>query len=373
MEIDTSTWKEFRIGDLFEICRGDRSDRDEHYFSFQDEEYKYPVVTTTTDNNGIDGYYNKKNCDGNCIVSGGEANGMFTTYQANPFWGLDTVRIYIPKGFQMNENLGMFFSTVLTQNMYRFSYGRKAKPSNICTLVIKLPSTPSGEPDWQFMEDYIKSLHHKPLTTQNKVGQAPDLNVRDWKAFNIQRTSEQAGLFVIENCKCGSAGELEDGSDINYIGAKKSDNGVMRSVVNDEKLVSKGHGIMFICDGEGSVGYTNYMDKDFIGSTTTSIGYDEALTETNAMFLVTVLDNEKFKYSYGRKYRTHMIEAQIYLPIQHNVDGTPCIDNTHKYSDDGYVPDWQYMEDYIKSLPYGDKLGVLVERNVHQRKCKKNE
>ena len=32
-----------------------------------------------------------------------------------------------------------------------------------------------------------------------------------------------------------------------------------------------------------------YMDKDFIGSTTTSIGYDEALTETNAMFLVTVL------------------------------------------------------------------------------------
>ena len=47
-----------------------------------------------------------------------------------------------------------------------------------------------------------------------------DLNVQDWKAFNIQRTSEQAGLFVIENCKCGSAGELEDGSDINYIGAR---------------------------------------------------------------------------------------------------------------------------------------------------------
>lgn len=179
-----------------------------------------------------------------------------------------------------------------------------------------------------------------------------DLNVQDWKAFNIQRTPEQAGLFEIENCKCGSAGELDDGLDINYIGAKKSDNGVMRSVSLDgnTNLVSKGHGIMFICDGEGSVGYTNYMDKDFIGSTTTSIGYDEALTETNAMFLVTVLDNEKFKYSYGRKYRKNLINAEIYLPVQHNADGSIFIDNAKKYSDDGYVPDWQFMEDYIKSL-----------------------
>ncbi|MBO6155575.1 MAG: restriction endonuclease subunit S [Lachnospiraceae bacterium] len=179
-----------------------------------------------------------------------------------------------------------------------------------------------------------------------------NLNVSDWKPFKIQRTESQKGLFEIENCKCGSAGELDDGSDINYIGAKKSDNGVMRSVSLDgnTNLVSKGHGIMFICDGEGSVGYTNYMDSDFIGSTTTSIGYDDALTETNAMFLVSVLDNEKFKYSYGRKYRKNLINAEIYLPVQHNADNSIFIDETKKYSDEGYVPDWQFMEDYIKSL-----------------------
>lgn len=178
------------------------------------------------------------------------------------------------------------------------------------------------------------------------------LNIKDWKAFNIQRTDSQHGLFDIENCKCGSAGELENGKDINYIGAKKSDNGVMKSVSleGNRDLVSKGQGIMFICDGEGSVGYTNYMDKNFIGSTTTSIGYDDALNELNAMFLVTVLDSERFKYSYGRKYRAHLGESQIYLPIQHNTDGTPIIDSLHKYSNDGYIPDWQFMEDYIKTL-----------------------
>ena len=46
----------------------------------------------------------------------------------------------------------------------------------------------------------------------------------------------------------------------------------------------------------------------------------------------------------------------IKLPIQYNPDRTPIIDDTHKYSEKGYVPDWQFMENYIKALPYGDRL-----------------
>lgn len=211
-------------------------------------------------------------------------------------------------------------------------------------------------PDWQFMEDYIKSLKHKPLTTQNKKNNIQELNVIEWQEFYVSRTPTQSGLFDIENCKCGSAGTLDDGNDINYIGAKKNDNGVMRKVVRDESLVSRGNGIMFICDGEGSVGYTNYMDEDFIGSTTTSIGYDEALNPYIALFIVSILDKEKFKFSYGRKYRAHINEVVIKLPIQRNISGLPVIDTSKKYSKEGYVPDWQFMEDYIRSLPYGDRL-----------------
>ena len=178
------------------------------------------------------------------------------------------------------------------------------------------------------------------------------LDVERWKPFKIQRTKTQAGLFEIENCKCNCAGQLDDGLDINYIGAKKNDNGVMRSVALNEALISKGHGIMFICDGEGSVGYTNYIDKDFIGSTTTAIGYDEALTQLNAMFLISVLDNEKFRYSYGRKYRNHLGKMEIYLPAKHNPNGSIFKDKSKRYSKFGYVPDWEFMENYIKTLHY---------------------
>jgi hypothetical protein len=40
----------------------------------------------------------------------------------------------------------------------RFSYGRGLVKSRLELLKLKLPITPSGTPDWQFMEDFIKSL-----------------------------------------------------------------------------------------------------------------------------------------------------------------------------------------------------------------------
>lgn len=354
MSVEISNWKEFRVGDLFDIhptktiegvnaemCNGGKT----------------PLVVNQSYNNGVAGMCNFEPTERGGIITFSdtwEGNTFF--YQPEDFIGFAHVQGMYPKQY-ITPKCMLFLCTMLDFDARgRFSYGRKKRRDIIAEVRLKLPADNEDNPDWEFMENYIKSLHHKPLTTKNKPKHTFELNVSEWKTFHVQRTKQQSGLFEIENCKCGSAGELEDGNDINYIGAKKSYNGVMRSVTIDKNLVSRGRGIMFICDGEGSVGYTNYMDEDFIGSTTTSIGYDEALTEKNAMFLVTVLDNEKFKYSYGRKYRAHLIDAVINLPIKHNSDGSVFIDKTYKYSEEGYVPDWEFMENYIKSLPYGDRL-----------------
>ncbi len=197
-----------------------------------------------------------------------------------------------------------------------------------------------------------------------------ELNVQNWKKFNVSRTEKQAGLLKIEQCKCGCAGDLEDGNDIYYVGAKKNDNGVMKRVKFDESLVSRGNGIMIICDGQGSVGYSNYMKDAFIGSTTTSIGYDEEINQARAMFIVTCLDLDRYKYSYGRKYRPSMNSAIVKLPVKRNSDGTIVKDETKKYSNEGYIPDWQFMEDYIKSLHHKPittkvKSGLVKELDVY--------
>jgi type I restriction-modification system DNA methylase subunit len=186
------------------------------------------------------------------------------------------------------------------------------------------------------IRDYLSYL---VLTAQtdlenqfNNKLKTKNLDIKKWKKFKV------GGLFKIENCKCGNAGELDEGTDVFYIGAKKDENGIMKQVTYDCNLISKGNGIIFICDGQGSVGYSNYINKDFIGSTTLSVGYNDKLNKYIGLFIVSVLDLERPKYSYGRKYRKFLSDTFIKLPANKT------------------EPDWEYMEDYIKSLPLSKKI-----------------
>ena len=66
---------------------------------------------------------------------------------------------------------------------------------------------------------------------------------------------------------------------------------------------------------------------------------DKWLNKYTAMYIVTLLNNEQFKYSYGRAFLMDRIKDTIVkLPVN-----------------DKNTPDWQFMEDFIKSLPYGDR------------------
>lgn len=153
----------------------------------------------------------------------------------------------------------------------------------------------------------------------------------NWRWFRV------GDLFPPQKCKCSNATELlEDGDEIAYIGAKKSDNGVMRYVKRDEKLVSRGNCLVFIGDGQGSVGYTIYQPVDFIGSTTLIAGYNLHLNPYNAAFLVSILDQERFRYSFGRKFKKEIVaNTKIQLPAV-------------KLDSGEYEPDWQYMETFVK-------------------------
>ena len=144
--------------DLFIIKRGKRIVRDEDYKTEIIDDFKIPVITPTTNNNSIDGFYNESNSGGNVLVCGGEALGMFTTYQKKPIWVMDRSRILKCKYEKFNEFIALFFIPILNCNMYRFSYGRSANPNHIENLIIKLPADSNGQPDWEYMENYIKSL-----------------------------------------------------------------------------------------------------------------------------------------------------------------------------------------------------------------------
>ncbi len=157
------------------------------------------------------------------------------------------------------------------------------------------------------------------------------MNNSNWQWFKI------GTLFSLQKCKCSNATDLlEDGDEIAYIGAKKNDNGVMKYVNKVDRLITPGNCIVFIGDGQGSVGYCIYQPVDFIGSTTLIAGYNEHINPYVASFLIAILDKERYRYSFGRKYKKEIIEnSKIQLPA--------IRDERNEWQ-----PDWQYMENYIK-------------------------
>jgi hypothetical protein len=60
---------------------------------------------------------------------------------------------------KLNKYNAKFLITILDKELeYKFNYGRGAVKNRLELLEIKLPTTPQGDPDWKFMEEYIKSL-----------------------------------------------------------------------------------------------------------------------------------------------------------------------------------------------------------------------
>ena len=124
------------------------------------EEYgngKYPYVTTQATNNGIDGFFDFYSEDGNVLTADSAVLG-YCSYQALSFSASDHVEKLIPK-FKMNKYVAMFLTTILNLEQYRYNYGRKCSQDRMKKISIKLPSK-NENPDFEYMENYIKSLSY---------------------------------------------------------------------------------------------------------------------------------------------------------------------------------------------------------------------
>jgi hypothetical protein len=285
---------------------------------------QYNFVSRTAQNNGVVAKVGKiENIEpfkAGCIsvALGGSVLSSFV--QPEPFYTAFHVMVLEPKS-EMTLREKLYCCMCIKANAYRYSYGRQANKT------LKDIELPDSFPDW------VYTAPCKPIKTAVSKEVLPPLEISGWKEYRI------GDLFALERCKNSSSGDLTEGGDCYYLGAKKSENGVMRRVARDESVVSKGNCIVFIGNGQGSVGYTNFMDRDFIGTADLTAGYSEHLNQYIGLFIVTLLDLERPKYSFGRKWSSRMEDSLIKLPA--TAQGSP---------------DWGYMERYIKSLPFSDRI-----------------
>ena len=152
LELDTSNWQPFDLETLFEITGSKTTS------ILELEEYgkgQFPYVTTQATNNGTGNFYDFYTEEGNVLTVDSAVVG-YCSYQPFNFSASDHVEKLIPK-FTMNRYIALFLVAIFRLEQYRYNYGRKCSQSRMKERNIKLP-VKDGQPDWQFMEYFIKSL-----------------------------------------------------------------------------------------------------------------------------------------------------------------------------------------------------------------------
>ena len=156
IEFDTSTWKEFTVSDIFD-CKTTKAVSSDELI---DGDILY--VTRSATNNGVSGSLQKINSKinkSNCITIGAE--GKFAFYQDVEFEA--GVKIYALRNGSLNKYNALFLCTLLNLEVYKYNYGRARVLEKIKSEKIKLPVNSLGQPDYSYMENYIKQLQYSDL------------------------------------------------------------------------------------------------------------------------------------------------------------------------------------------------------------------
>ena len=164
------------------------------------------------------------------------------------------------------------------------------------------------------------------------------LDTQNWKAFCIDNLFKvNAGIYYSQD-------DYSEGK-TPYCSASAENNGISKKIDIDSDF--SGNKII-----TGKVGCTAFYQKyPFCATSDVNVLSPKfSMSPEIGIFITTVINkSENYRWNYGRQCRVgNTKKIIIKLPIQKNSDGTPYINKVMGYAKDGYVPDWKWMEEYIK-------------------------
>ena len=94
---------------------------------------------------------------GNCITVSNNGSVGEAFYQQNDFTCTHDVNPLYLLNHVLNKYIAIFLCVLIRKEKYRWNYGRKWRPSRMPDSIIKLPIDNNLNPDWKFMENYVKN------------------------------------------------------------------------------------------------------------------------------------------------------------------------------------------------------------------------
>lgn len=344
MKMDTSTWKEFRVDSLFEVIpvkhRLGRVDLDD---------IGCPVYSSDTRNNGVLGFYSDvpefKIDDNNpmMIVFGDHTKSMNIVTES--FCVMDNVKVLNP--IVKNEMALLFLTTVWRSMIPDLGYARHWNVAK--NILIKLPATSSGDPDWNYMEQYMRSVMEnceKKYQTLVRISlEKHQVDTTAWGEFRV------GDLFDVMTSRSIDKIHLDFDVDAPYdfIGRTSINNGVQGKLGKIE----------FDPNPRGTFSVTQigerlcqYRENEWYASQNIFVLLPRVDMVRVALFMTTIL-TEMLKRIYGddayASYPTlkSLPNDIIKLPITSSGE-----------------PDWDYMEQYMKRIMQRQSVVVEALRKI---------
>ena len=300
-----------------------------------------PYVTRSDSDNGFarfvsDVNYEFGSDEGGCITVGLDTQTAF--YQ--PYKFVTGQNIQVITGGQLNEPIAHFLVTILREQMRaKFNWGGNgATLGRMKRLCVLLPVDDSGEPDYEYMEQYVSSIREQMLERYKKFvdGQlsqleyknVPELSEKEWMNFlipdifsNIQRGKRLKNADHVPGV-------------VPYVSSTGNNNGV-----DDYIEVTNGTRVFRDCislANSGSVGKAFYEPFSYVASDHVTSLKKDGFSKFIYLFLVSAVEKQKVNFNFNREINDQRIKTmQIMLPVT----------NTGE-------PDYEYMEQYTKNMMF---------------------
>lgn len=332
-KIDTSGWKEFKLGELFEFSAIKQAKSQQLIPTVsKEDDNSIPYVVQSKYNNMVSRYVDKQwlidhdepPVKGNTLVLGVTLNAC--SYQATSFGASQVITARLNK---INKNIGIFIATIISKYIEVFTYKEKPGIKKYEQTIIKLPATDEDLPDFDYMDAYMSRIFEEEEAFVDKLEEEDfsghKIDTSGWKEFKI------GDLFdVIKGTRLTKA-DMKQGN-YRFIGSSAINNGVTAYIENDEHIHAGNK--LTVCYN-GSIGETFYQDLPFWASDDVNVLYPKTTMSKNVcMFIAPIIKCISKKYSYVNKWRQYVMQEEyVRLPV----------------TDEG-LPDFEYMDTYMQRI-----------------------
>lgn len=249
---------------------------------------------------------------------------MYSYYQEEPYYTAYHVAALEPIN-RMTKNEMLFYCTCLIANRYKYNWGRQADKT-LCKILI---------PDITDIPDWVDNIQIKDLTfyKQRKINTRVDLFSVRWHEFNLY-----PDLFEMEPGDYVPSSDYGFGN-VPYVSSCDTNNGIGN--MTNLKPMFSGNKLTI-----GKVNCSTYYQAVPFCATSdvTVLSPKFEMNQYIGLFIATVINQNSFKWNYGRQIRLNNCkDLKVFLPAI-------------QISELDYVPDYHFMECYIKHMAFSKML-----------------